>query len=224
MNVNYARVEYWDERYLESMKAGPSEDRGPLFDWLCKLEDVNHLIEDLPAASRVLDLGCGNSRAAESLAGRAGPMLQVEGVDFSPVCQVAMQQRAKQGHLLRSAALQYQVMDVLHLGFRDACFDLVIDKGCIDALLNAHDQRAWWERCGARGLCSYDAVFSETQARRMLAEVARVLVPERGVLMLVSLEPPQGRLRFLEDPSYRWSVKVIYDDILGNYIYLATRP
>eukprot|EP00240_Pyramimonas_obovata_P010393 CAMPEP_0118952784 /NCGR_PEP_ID=MMETSP1169-20130426/55443_1 /TAXON_ID=36882 /ORGANISM="Pyramimonas obovata, Strain CCMP722" /LENGTH=80 /DNA_ID=CAMNT_0006900111 /DNA_START=52 /DNA_END=291 /DNA_ORIENTATION=+ len=66
--TDYSDVSYWDQRYEESLQASSSEDRGPLFDWLCGYEDIASVLGDLQQSSRVLDLGCGNSELAEKLA------------------------------------------------------------------------------------------------------------------------------------------------------------
>lgn len=98
-----------------------------------------------------------------------------------------------------------------------------VAAGCLDALLNAYDQRRWWQRCGGRGECAHDGMAAEQRARRLVAEVARVLHPEVGVLVLVSYEPPEGRLSFLDGVEHGWTVCVTLDEEKGNYVYVCRK-
>ncbi|KAK3286553.1 hypothetical protein CYMTET_5901 [Cymbomonas tetramitiformis] len=226
MATEYAGQEYWDERYRKSLEAGPAEERGPLFDWLCTCED---LIGYLPVGCLlegccILDLGCGNSILAEHIAeshhlGQRTPAC-VEAVDFSSIAMEAMAARARPN--LSKWLLQYQVMDARMLTFRAGIFDVLIDKGCLDALLNEYDQEQWWRHCGSKGDCRYDGKASAKRGNQLMAEVSRVLAPSNGVLILVSLEPPKGRMLFIDRPEYGWNVSVKEDEH-GNYVYTATR-
>jgi hypothetical protein len=56
-----------------------------------------------------------------------------------------------------------------------------------------------------------------------VAEVARVLHPVRGVLVLVSYEPPEGRLSFLDGAQHGWTVGVTLDEDKGNYLYVCRK-
>ena len=55
-----------------------------------------------------------------------------------------------------------------------------------------------------------------------MAEASRV-ISQGGALLLISYEPPAGRLPFIDDPALGWeSVKVEEDDN-GNYIYTCRK-
>mmetsp|Transcript_2275 Transcript_2275/g.4613 ORF Transcript_2275/g.4613 Transcript_2275/m.4613 type:complete len:236 (+) Transcript_2275:449-1156(+) len=224
---DYSTRAYWDERYKVSLQPDADPDRGALFDWLCTYQDLCRFLEQLPQAARVLDLGCGNSELAERLVtahglrAGSGSSIQVEAVDYSPLIVEHMAQHTEP--LVSQCVLQYQVMDALCLGFRGSCFDVVIDKGCLDALLNAYDQEEWWRRCGARGECAYDGAASAHRAHQLVKEIARVLHPGHGKLVLVSYEPPKGRMHFLQVPEHNWRVTSSLDEETGNYVYVATR-
>jgi SAM-dependent methyltransferase len=73
------------------------------------------------------------------------------------------------------------------LGFGDASFDGVLDKGTLDSVL-----------CGEN---------STANAGKLCADVARVLKPG-GTFILVSYGTPQDRLMHLENDDYRWKVTV----------------
>ena len=52
--ANYGKPEYWEERY--------QRDPEP-FDWYQSFQDLGHVITDkVPSTSRILNIGCGNSR------------------------------------------------------------------------------------------------------------------------------------------------------------------
>jgi len=147
--------------------------------------------------------------------------LQIEAVDYSPAVMHAMAARAN--IMSRQWLLQYQVMDAQRLCFRDSCFDVVIDKGCIDALLNSYDQEQWWISCGSRGECRYNGTESARRGRLLVREVARVLGAHSSTFVLISLISPKGRLHFLECPEHDWHVTHTLDEEHGNYIYVMTR-
>ena len=189
-------------------------------------------------------MGCGNSLLAEALV-RAGHR-NVTAVDFSVVAVRAMSRRCGEQRL--EGRLQYAAADVRRLPFRDGSFDWVVDKGCLDALLNAHDQFLHWQACGSRGTCKARAPFtfppssrsslalSQTfhalsvqydwnramrEGREMLNEVRRVLKGGNGAFVAISYEDPRGRLMFLRTPELNWEVQY-EEDSNGNYVYVCT--
>ncbi|KAG7336889.1 methyltransferase domain containing protein [Nitzschia inconspicua] len=141
---------------------------------------------------RVLILGCGNSTLAEEMRndGWCGTIVNL---DFSTVVIDQMKRRYSQSGL--------EAKDMEHLGhamkficaditdgipFENESFDLIICKGTFDAIL-----------CGV-GL---------VDAKKVVAECARVLTAGYGCLFLVSYSNPDSRVEFLEheyDLSYYW--------------------
>jgi SAM-dependent methyltransferase len=85
----------------------------------------------LPAQGSVLDMGCGNSELSVALA-RAHPSLAVVGIDYSPPLCGLMRELHPAAELL--------VGDGCRLPLRDGAVDAVVDKGCLDSLLNEADQ------------------------------------------------------------------------------------
>ncbi len=86
------------------------------------LDHLDHLIQvsGIAAGTRVLDLGCGNGMIAEYISDRTGA--RVTGIDFI--------ERAIRDARARTAAKQdrlaFHVMDMAHLDFPPASFDVVI--------------------------------------------------------------------------------------------------
>ena len=133
--------------------------------WLDRWVDKNALI---------LDVGCGNSLLCEAM--RIDGFAFVVGVDFS-VAGLALLQ-----HRDRGSQLELGGMDVTALTLRAEVIDVVIDKGCMDALLNAYDCFEWSPELGSHK----DSEAALEAARAMMKHVYRVLKPG-GRLLLISL-------------------------------------
>jgi len=81
--------------------------------------------------------------------------------------------------------LNYEVMDVRDLKFETGTFDLIIDKGTLDAIL-----------CGSD---------SAKNAGQMLTECSRTL-KKGGLLFIITYGQPQSRLNYIDKPKYNWKV------------------
>jgi ubiquinone/menaquinone biosynthesis C-methylase UbiE len=77
-------------------------------------------------------------------------------------------------------------MDARQLAFEDSSFDVIVDKGTLDAIL-----------------CSNESVPSSTA---MLGECSRCLKPG-GRLFVVTYGAPATRLNHLEQQRLKWDVK-----------------
>ncbi|ORY83641.1 S-adenosyl-L-methionine-dependent methyltransferase, partial [Protomyces lactucae-debilis] len=114
---------YWDDRY--------ENDHAEGYDWFKTFSEISSVLTPhLTATSKILVLGCGTSTLSEEL-WRSG-YKHVTSVDFSPRCIELMQQR----HADKPEML-WDVGDVRSLeAYPDAFFDVVIDKGVMDAMLD----------------------------------------------------------------------------------------
>lgn len=112
-------MEFWEEEYRSGSLSGEA------FDWFFDAKDVG---EDwwrryVPGGD-VLVIGCGHS----SLSGILSKWCRrVVSTDSSKTCIDMM--RSKNNHL------EWRVCDARQLPFDDESFDVVVDKGCADALL-----------------------------------------------------------------------------------------
>ncbi|EIW71333.1 hypothetical protein TREMEDRAFT_37747 [Tremella mesenterica DSM 1558] len=124
-NEGYGTRKYWEHRYT-------SEKQGTTFDWFLTPEYLLPFVSDLYPSkeSRVLMLGCGNSRLSEVMYD-AGYQ-NIVNVDYSSTVIQDMSAR----HISRPQMTWYE-MDVLNLQLEDGSFDLVIDKGTMDAMLTS---------------------------------------------------------------------------------------
>lgn len=128
---------------------------------------------------RVLDIGCGNSGLGADLF-RSG-WTQLTHIDISDVVIERMQREyaSHDGH-----CGEWITMDATNMSFPAGEFDLLVEKGTVDALDCADD----------------------SGCRRLLSECARVLKPG-GVLLLVTHSGPRRRLPLLMQEEYGWDVE-----------------
>eukprot|EP00929_Paragymnodinium_shiwhaense_P011147 TRINITY_DN116572_c0_g1_i1.p1 TRINITY_DN116572_c0_g1~~TRINITY_DN116572_c0_g1_i1.p1 ORF type:complete len:245 (+),score=72.21 TRINITY_DN116572_c0_g1_i1:74-808(+) len=169
----YARQQYWDEYY-----AGSGDDGK--YDWYIDWNSSEALpggmrgvleAAGVQRSGKLLHVGCGNSVISEALWDDG--YSQVTHVDLSPVVIEQMGKRLKHtGH-------EFLVADATALQFEAASFDAVFDKGALDAILTG----------------------SKKKGQTAIREIARVLKPQSGVLILVSMGEPRRRLKDLEFPN-----------------------
>lgn len=148
------------------------------FDWLLRYASFRDvLLKYTTRSSYVLDAGCGSSRLGEDMIGDG--FENVVGVDSCSV--VIGDMRAK--HAM-TTGLSYEEKDAFTLdGIPDETVECVIAKAILDSLL-----------CGEGG---------PENAAKLVAAARRVL-KTGGVLVVVSLAPPQKRGSFFS-PSH-WKV------------------
>ena len=221
----YATPAYWNERYRAAAEADAESERDArTFEWLADAEEARRLVRTTAAGARLVELGCGNSTVAEGMA-MAG--FDVLAVDFSERCVAMMEERRDELNAARAAplTLRFAVADCRDLGAQVAAAsaDVVFDKGLVDAVLNEHDQHAWFEKCNARKQPPppnpYDGPGSAADARRVVAEAARIL-KDGGEFVVVSYEPPAGRLKFFDDADvWMADANTPYEDERGNFVY-----
>lgn len=114
-------------------------------------------------ACRTLVIGCGNSELSEQLYA-AGWTTQTS-IDFDAGVIADMRRKYSPG---RFPGLVFTEMDARALSFDAASFDLVVDKGTLDAI------------------CTGDGADVRDNVARMLGEVSRVIAPG-GLYAVVSL-------------------------------------
>ena len=133
----YATQRYWAARYA-------AVGAGDVFEWFLSFEDLRPLLRFVRRRSAVLDLGCGTSRLLCDMreAGYAGRLV---GVDCAAAALRSVKERSEACHVELVEA------DATTLApFADATFDVVVDKGTVDALISG-DAAAATEACAAAG-------------------------------------------------------------------------
>ncbi|KAM7055274.1 eEF1A lysine and N-terminal methyltransferase isoform 2-T2 [Molossus nigricans] len=150
----FGSVDYWEKFFQQRGKKA--------FEWYgTYLELCGVLHKYIKPREKVLVIGCGNSELSEQLYDVG--YQDIMNIDISEVVIKQMKER----NANRRPQMSFLKMDMTQMEFPDASFQVVLDKGTLDAVLTDEEERTL------------------QQVDRMLAEVGRVL----QVLFLV----PQGR-------------------------------
>lgn len=121
----FSKADYWEDRYKKTTKE---------FDWFGTWNSdtavrIKPEVEPfLPSkVNSILNIGCGNSRLGEELYkdGYTGIM----NIDISQSAVDKMSQK-----FAGNSALSFMQMDITNMTFADESFDVVMDKGTLDAL------------------------------------------------------------------------------------------
>lgn len=168
---DYGNVLYWQERY--------AHDASQTFDWYFTWDTLRPLLEQRNVLNdsedfEVLLPGVGNSSLPARMS--SDGYLNLSCVDISSV--VIGQMKARFANLPEA---DFSVLDCCDSGavtaaLPDACFDVVLDKAVLDAVL-----------------CGEDAFAKATS---MVCSMYRVLKPG-GYYVVVSFGKPEQRLPFL---------------------------
>lgn len=176
---DYGAATYWDARYSSGSPAS-TDGGGEFFDWYQTYSALRPLLRArVPASSRVLMLGGGNSLMSEDMA--KDGYEHIANIDISSV--VIEQMREKHKEIPQLTYMQMDVRDMSFFG--DKSFDCVIDKGTLDAMM-----------------CADDAPHG---ASKMLEEVTRLLTPH-GIYLLITYGAPKERVPLLKQSGCSWSI------------------
>ncbi|XP_011889923.1 PREDICTED: endothelin-converting enzyme 2 [Cercocebus atys] len=173
-NCGYREVQYWDQRYQGAADSAP-------YDWFGDFSSFRALLEpELRPEDRILVLGCGNSALSYELF--LGGFPDVTSVDYSSVVVAAMQAR-----YIHVPQLRWETMDVRKLDFPSASFDVVLEKGTLDALLSG-EQDPW--TVSSEGVHTVDQVLSEVGfqkgTRQLLGSRTQLELVLAGVSLLLA--------------------------------------
>jgi SAM-dependent methyltransferase len=115
-DLDFSTKEYWQNKYKE---------KETTFEWLENYSEIRDYIRShIPCESKILIPGCGNSTMGPEM--RDDRYNNIEQIDFS---EVVVEQMSK-----RFPDMIWKVMDITHLEYDDNVFDVILDKGTIDAL------------------------------------------------------------------------------------------
>ena len=190
------------------------------YEWLLSYDQLaSKLSKYLTKTCRILVVGCGNAPFSTDL--YDADYRNLVNIDYSTSVIALMQKKRPD--------MEWLVMDMTNLTFEDASFDVVIDKAAFDAMLA--DEGDVWSPNQASIDLAHDACRS----------IARVLKPNAGVFLQVSLVQPHFRKKYLlgwhkkkngeSDESYAedfgWTLEVqsAADDAetsFGHFLYIMT--
>ncbi|KAL9237830.1 hypothetical protein vseg_012333 [Gypsophila vaccaria] len=163
---------------------------GDTFEWY---SDWSHLKPPLlsllsslgpPHNLKILVPACGSSRLSEYLYDSGFP--DITNLDFSKVVISDMLRR----NVRDRPSMRWRVMDITHLQFADASFDIILDKGGLDALMEPE--------------------FGSKLGSQYLSEVKRVLKPGGKFVCLTLAESHVLGLLF---PKFRFGWEITLDCI-----------
>ncbi|KAL0966477.1 hypothetical protein UPYG_G00295740 [Umbra pygmaea] len=142
-NGRYKDVEYWDERYKTEKS----------FEWFGDFSKFQHLlVQHVNKEDAILVLGCGNSSMSSDMY-HAG-YVSITNIDYSSVCIDTMSAR----HGANCPSMTWHQMDARELSFPDASYDVVLEKGTLDAML-VEEKDPWM--VSTETACLIDQVLKE---------------------------------------------------------------
>ncbi|KAJ1961490.1 hypothetical protein IWQ62_003848 [Dispira parvispora] len=196
-NADYGTQEYWEARYTK-------EDPNTTFDWFKTYHELQSIFQqECPdKEANVLMLGSGNSTLSEDMY-RDG-YHNITNVDFSKSVIEHMRERCRD-----MPSMRWELMDIRDLQLTDQSFDVVIDKGTMDALMC--EQGDVWEP-------SAELVH---QVEQEVNEVVRVLRPG-GKFIYITFGQPHFRRRYLQRPELSLEIRTI-GDAFHYFVYVATK-
>ena len=176
--------EYWDRFFRERKEEA--------FEWYGSFEDVRaKIVEEtrLKRGEATLVIGCGNSDFSAQLYDQG--FHAIRNLDFSE--QVIAEMRAK--NQVSRPEMSWDLGDMTDMKdlYADGQFDVVFDKGALDALMSVESEQVL------------------RQAAAMFCEIDRVLSAKGRYLCITLAEPYilQSLLSgFTTDASIRWSIGI----------------
>lgn len=199
----YATREYWEQRYKEGVQ----------HHWYYTFDLLQPLFQStLPkfiasasytsAAQRsMLEIGCGDKPIADAFQAAFG-YSRVVAVDFSGVIVQELREAAASGVAAGGAQVDYLVADARDMRmFNDESFDVVVDKGTIDAMASTDSSS---ER--------------ESSCSRIFSEVCRVMRPNACFYLISHVAADSEQWQYLLEEmllpalqrhwARRWSIEV----------------
>jgi len=195
-NKSYGTKGYWESRYQKEPEC---------FDWFKGYSELKHVLAKyVKPQDSILMIGCGNATLSEDMYNDS--FQNITNIDFSEEVIRIMENRCK-----NLTKMKWMVMDVMDLQFSKSHFDIVIDKGTMDALLC--DQESAWE-------------VEESLAiniDKMLSEINRVLT-DNGVYIYITFGQPHFRKPLIQKEKYQWDLHVeTIGEFFHYFIYIVTK-
>ena len=192
----YKNLDYWNQRYQ-------NEDNFEWFKGYCDIKQILSLY--LNKVDHILVLGCGNSPFSSDMYQEG--YQNITNIDYSSVCIKKMKEKHK-----NCVEMEWLEMDMFDLQFHDNTFDVVIEKGTLDAALV--EERDPWN-ISEEGFESIEKV---------LDEVSRVLKPN-GRFLSITFSQPHFRKQFYCRSRYQWSYSLnsLNSDACFEYFVYAMK-
>ncbi|PPQ91499.1 hypothetical protein CVT25_013756 [Psilocybe cyanescens] len=191
-NEQYGTKDYW-------------EKNNDSFDWFKSYADLADLLHNLipNKSSRILMLGCGNSRLSEDM--WEDGYRNIVNVDYSGILIEQMKKR----HGVTRPEMEWYEMDVRDLAFADGTFDVAIDKGTMDAMMTAKGD-VWDPPQQVINDCTKE-----------VDETLRVL-KKAGIFIYLTFGQPHFRRRYLLREGTSLSIKEL-GEAFHYYLYILRK-
>lgn len=185
-DIDFSDADYWNRRY--------SAEEFP-FDWYRSWDEILPLIQEYFRDSKIaLNIGCGNSTMGFDM------LSSFEYVYNNDISDVVIEKMEKE-YSSHKDNLKWDVMDCTKMTYEDNYFDIVFDKGTLDALL-----------------CGDDIQFFSA-----VNEVSRVL-KKGGYFIIITYGKPETRLKKLKESKPNWEFEpyktISFKGKLIHYIYI----
>ncbi|KZV93125.1 hypothetical protein EXIGLDRAFT_709983 [Exidia glandulosa HHB12029] len=185
-NKRYQEKEYW---------ARPSSDDG-FHEWFKGYTDLQAIYEEIvpDRSARILMLGCGNSALYKNIVN----------IDYSAVVI------DKMNRVHADMGMEWIEMDIRDLKFDDESFDVVIDKGTMDAML-AGVKDVWNPNQDIVDNCNAE-----------VNEAIRVLRSKTGIFIYLTFAQPHFRKQYLQKPGTTLETKQL-GDMFHYYMFIVRK-
>ena len=190
--IEFGTIEYWEKSY----KDNPMK----MYDWLEKYNDIKHLINSsVKKTDKILMVGCGNSLLSKDMFDDG--YSNITNTDLSVNCIEQMIELHKE-----CKGMIWEVCDVRDMSkYMDDSFDVIIDKGTLDAL------------------CCGDDAHRDTCM--MMHEMYRLL-KQGGKYLCISFAPKNRRINSIDYKFAPFDIDIqqIHPDLTNpHYMYLCVR-
>ncbi|GAB5353360.1 hypothetical protein AAMO2058_000030300 [Amorphochlora amoebiformis] len=190
-DVVFGSKSYWEKRYQTQCSNMQPNNGSTLFEWYCGYSSLQGYVyemlnisqefrgvhSDEKANVKILVIGCGNSKLSHDM--HKDGFANTQSMDYSEI--VIKHMKKLYPHLAHT----YHVENMLNISLPDACKDLVLDKGALDAIF-----------CGDN---SYENI------KIALTHISRILKPG-GWYLMMSYAPREHRVHHLNNPDFRWEI------------------
>ncbi|XP_052782902.1 EEF1A lysine methyltransferase 4-like [Mya arenaria] len=191
-NSDYREKSYWDERYTTEES----------YDWFTGYSSFQHLLRrDILPQQHILTIGCGNSSMSTDM--YENGFKHITNTDFSPVVIEKMAEKHKD-----LTEMSWQVMDMCDISFPAESFDIVLEKGTLDAVM-VHERDPW--NTSQETLDLIDSV---------LQQVERVLKPG-GKFISITFAQPHFRRPLYARKKYGWDVNMSSVGEAFHFFYMV---
>ncbi|EAR90517.1 methyltransferase domain protein (macronuclear) [Tetrahymena thermophila SB210] len=134
MNIlpkNYGEFQskqYWDKFFRKLKKQNDKKD-SEFFEWYGNFKNFQHIISQIVKEDqKILNIGCGNSLFSEDM--YDGGFKNIVNCDFSE--DVIKEMSARSAKI--RPEMKYEVVDIFNMTYAPNSFDIVMDKGLLDAV------------------------------------------------------------------------------------------